>query len=244
LPTIVIEVSYRILERTHMTSNTPHNEAGESPSGQLKTGKRKGLAIGLTAGLLGGAAAGLVLGVPGLSSAAESDSPAAIVQQVDETDDAETAPGGPDARPDHGERLREMLQPLVDDTTITAEQADKVTSHLIENRPERGDRGGKFEHRGEHRRGVSEEVLELLGTDAESFREQIMGGSSLADIAIEAGVDVQQIVDLMVSEASDRLDEAVANGRIDQAEAAEKLAQIEERITAGINGEFPGRPGG
>jgi len=48
----------------------------------------------------------------------------------------------------------------------------------------------------------------------------------------------------MVSEASDHLDEAVANGRIDEAEAAEKLAQIEERITAGINGEFPGRPGG
>ena len=227
-----------------MTSNTPHNEAGESASGQPKTGKRKGLAIGLTAGLIGGAAAGLVLGVPGLSSAAESDSPAAIVQQVDETGDAETAPDGPDARPDHGERLREMLQPLVDDTTITADQADKVTSHLIETRPERGDRGGKFEHRGEHRRGVSEEVLELLGTDADSLREQIMGGSSLADIAAEAGVDVQQIADLMVSEASDRLDEAVANGRIDQAEAAEKLAQIEERITAGINGEFPGRPGG
>jgi hypothetical protein len=240
----MIDVSYRILERTHMTSNTPHNEAGESASGQPKTGKRKGLPKGLNARLLGGAAAGLVLGVPGLSSAAESNSPAAIVQQVDETDEAETAPGGPDVPPDHGERLREMLQPLVDDTTITAEQADKVTSHLIENRPERGDHGGKFEHRRGHRGGVSEEVLELLGTDAESLREQIMGGSSLADIAAAADVDVQQIVDLMVSAASDHLDEAVANGRIDETEAAEKLAQIEERITAGINGEFPGRPGG
>jgi hypothetical protein len=239
LPTIVIDVSYRILERTHMTSNTPHNEAGESHTGQSKTGKRKGLAIGLTAGLLGGAAAGLVLGVPGLSSAAESDSPAAIVQQVD--DDADTAPGAP---VDHGERLREMLQPLVDDTTLTGEQADKVTSHLIENRPERGDHGERVEHRRGHREGASEAVLELLGTDAETLREQIKGGSSLADIAAEASVDVQKIVDLMVSEASDHLDEAVANGRIDEAEAADKLAQIEERITARINGEFPGRPGG
>ena len=225
-----------------MTSNTPHNEAGGSDTGQSKTGKRKGLAIGLTAGLLGGAAAGLVLGVPGLSSAAESDFPAAVVQQVD--DDADTAPGAPGAPVDHGERLREMLQPLVDDTTLTAEQADKVTSHLIENRPERGDHGERVEHRRGHREGASEAVLELLGTDAETLREQIMSGSSLADIAVEAGVDVQQIVDLMVSEASDHLDEAVANGRIDEAEAAEKLAQIEERITARINGEFPGRPGG
>jgi hypothetical protein len=91
---------------------------------------------------------------------------------------------------------------------------------------------------------VSTAVLELLGTDAETLREQIMGGSSLADIAAEAGVDIQQIEDLMLSEVADHLDKAVADGRIDADEAAEKLTEIEERITARINGEFPGRPGG
>jgi len=226
-----------------MTSNINDSQTSES-----KSTKRKGLAIGLTAGLLGGAAAGLVLGVPGLSSAAESDPAAVIVQQVDETDEAGTES---DAPVDHSERLREMLQPLVDDTTLTAEQADKVTSHLVENRPERGergDRGGRIEHRRGHRGGVSEGVLELLGTDAETLRAQIMDGSSLADVAAEAGVDVQQLVDVMVSEAAEHLDEAVANGRLDEAEAAEKLAEIEERVTARVNGEsageFPGRPGG
>jgi len=226
-----------------MTSNTPDSNTGESNTGETSTGKsitgkRKGLAVGLTLGLLGGTAAGLVLGVPGLSSAADSDSPAVIVQQVDETDDAEAkAPGEP------GERLREVLQPLVDDNTITAGQADDVTSHLIENGPERGNRGGPGEHRRGHRRGVSEAVLELLGTDAESLREQIKDGSSLADIAAAAGVDVEQLTLVMLAEASEHLDEAVANGRIDETEAAEKLAQIQELITARINGEFPGRPG-
>jgi hypothetical protein len=221
-----------------MTTNIPELNTNEPDVGNSQSGKRKGLALGLTVGLLGGTAAGLVLGVPGLSSAAETDSLAAIVQQTDETDDAEV-----DTPVEHGERLREVLQPLVDDSTISTEQADAVTSHLVENRPERPDRGGRSEHRRGHRGGVSDAVLELLGTDAETLRAQIMDGSSLADIAAEAGVDVQQLVDVMVSEASAHLDEAVANGRVDEAEAAEKLAQIEEMITARLNGEFPGRPG-
>ena len=87
-----------------MTSNTPNSNTGESNTGETNTGKsmtgkRKGLAVGLTLGLLGGTAAGLVLGVPGLSSAADSGSPTAIVQQLDETDDAEAkAPGEPSRR--------------------------------------------------------------------------------------------------------------------------------------------------
>lgn len=222
-----------------MTTNTPELNTSEPDVAKPSNGKRKGLAIGLSAGLLGGAAAGFVLGVPGLSSAAETDSPAAIVQQTDEGDDTEA-----DAPAERGERLREVLQPLVDDATITGEQADAVASHLIENRPERGDRGGRFENRRGHRGGASDAVLELLGTDAETLQAQIKDGSNLADIASEAGVDVQQLVDVMVSEASTRIDEAVANGRIDEAEAAEKLAQIEEMVTARLNGEFPGRPGG
>lgn len=226
-----------------MTTDTPELNPNKPDGGKSPNGKRKGLALGLTFGLLGGTAAGLVLGVPGLSSAAESDSPAAIVQQVDETDD-ETNDAADTAPVERGERLREALQPLVDDATITAQQADAVASHLIENRPDRGDRGGRFEGRRDHRGGVSEVVLELLGTDAETLRAQIKDGSSLADIAAEAGVDVQQLVDAMVAEASERIDEAVANGRIDEADAAEKLAQIEEKITARLNGEFPGRPGG
>jgi len=145
-----------------MTTNTPETNTSEKDTAKSSSGKRKGLALGLTVGLLGGAAAGLVLGVPGLSSAAETDTAAAIVQQTDETDDTEV-----DAPVERGEKLREVLQPLVDDGTITAAQADAVTSQLVENRPERGDRGGRFDHRRD-RGGVSEAVLELLGTDAET----------------------------------------------------------------------------
>jgi hypothetical protein len=102
-----------------------------------KPGGRRGLTIGLAGGLLAGTAAGLVFGVPGLSSASSdaASAPAALVQQTDET------PTDDDIRPDPGVGLREMLQALVDDGTLTSEQADAVTAYLVENRPERGERG-------------------------------------------------------------------------------------------------------
>ena len=124
---------------------------------------RRNTAIGLTAGLLGGGAIGLMLGVPGLTSAAGS-SPSAVVAQEDTPTDDTTATGrhraddtatdetvtddttvtdettadDEVARPEPGVRLREQLQELVDNGTLTSEQADAVATFLVENRPEHG----------------------------------------------------------------------------------------------------------
>lgn len=194
-----------------------------------KTSK-KAVATGLTAGLLGGAAAGLIFGVPGLTSAA---SPSAVVQQADETDD--------DA-PAEGERMREILEELVVAGTIDAGQADAVTEHLMENRPDHGGRHGEG-RRGPGRLAMSETVSELLGLDNDEIRDQLREGTSLADIATANDVDPQTLVDALVAEAQERVDEAVANGRIDEADVAEKTADLEERISDFVNGERPGRPG-
>ena len=210
------------------------------------TGGRRGIAVGLAGGLLAGTAAGLVFGVPGLTSAATDTAPASLVQQTDETD---TTPE--DAPAEMGTRLRESLQELVDGGTITAEQADAVTTHLVENRPERGERGDG-ERQGGHRggpgmfgRGVASEALtDLLGIDGEELRTQLRAGATLAEIAAEQGVDVQLGVDELVAEVTERVDNAVENGRIDQAEADEKLADAEAKISEMVNSGRPDRPAG
>lgn len=193
-----------------------------SPQRPGSSGRRRG-AIGLVGGLLAGTAAGFVFGMPGLSSAASSDVAvsAAIAQQADEGDPAPEAT--PDGEP--GERLRETLQALVDDGTITAEQADAVTAHIVENRPERGDRPGAGE-RGERgrpgmfARGVGSEVLtDVLGLDAAELREQLRDGATLAEIAEAEGVDPQAVVDALVDELEERVANAVENGRPDRAAA-------------------------
>ena len=204
-----------------------------------KSGGRR-LTVGLAGGLLAGTAAGLVFGVPGLSNAAP-ESPAALVQQVDETPTD-------DIRPDPGVRLRETLQELVDDGTITADQADAVAAHLVENRPERGEFGegrGPGGHRGGpgmFGRGVASEALtDLLGIDGEELRTQLRDGATLAEIAADQGVEVQAVIDELVAEVTERVDNAVENGRIDQTEADQKLADAEVRITDMVNNGRPER---
>jgi membrane peptidoglycan carboxypeptidase len=202
------------------------------------------MTIGLTGGLVAGTVAGLVFGVPGLTSASSHDvavSQAALVQQTDETDPAVPA----DESAERGVRLREVLQPLVDDGTITAEQADAVTAQLIENRPERGEFGERGEGRGPggHRggpglfgRGVASEALtDLLGIDAQELRQELRDGATLAEIATAQGVEVQAVVDELVAELDERLTNAVENGRIDQADADQKLAEAEAKITDMVN---------
>lgn len=211
------------------------------------TGRRRGLTIGLAGGLLAGTAAGLVFGVPGLSNAASDTTaaaPAALVQQIDETDSA-TPPA--DA-PEMGTGLREVLQPLVDDNTITSEQADAVVTQLVENRPERGQGGfgdgpgGHHPGMMGHRAGVASEALtDLLGIDAQELRTQLHDGATLAEIAQAQGIAPQAVVDELVAELQERVDNAVENGRIDQAEADQKLADAEARITDMVNNGRPER---
>ncbi len=224
-----------------MDTNTPSsNEQTRTGRG----GRRAGVAAGLTAGLLGGAIGGFVLGVPGLSSAAgdsASTAPAAIVQQTDET---ESDPSGPseDWLAQATEQLRAALQDLVDDGTIDAAQADAVTEHLMADRLERqAERAERRAERQAEREANFEELAATLGLDAESLRSELQAGNSIADIAEANGVDVQVVIDELVADAMARLDEAVANGQLDAEDVADRVAELEQRITDRVNGERPDR---
>ncbi len=232
---------------------TNEDALNPTPDPATPSGKRRGIAVGIAGGLLAGTAAGLVFGVPGLTSAASTDvavSQAALVQQTDETDTTtdETDTSTEDAPAEMGTHLRESLQELVDSGTITSLQADAVTAHLVENRPERGDFGVGEGHGG-HRggpgmfgRGVASEALaDLLDIDGEELRTQLRDGATLAEIAGDQGVAVQDVIDELVAEVTERVDNAVENGRIDQAEADEKLAEAEAKITDMVNNGRPER---
>lgn len=216
----------------------PTTDGHPEPDG---TGPRRGkrlAALGLTAGLLGGGAVGLVATMPSITSAATDDG--AVALQDDTSDDAEATDETTDERPDRSERIREALQPLVDDGTITSDQADVVATHLDEQAPERPGRRGPGHHRGLP--GADGEVVAgVIGIEVETLREELRSGSSIADVADANGVDPQTVIDALVDEARSHLDLMVESGRLTEDEAAEKAESIEERITARVNGERPGR---
>lgn len=82
-------------------------------------------------------------------------------------------------------------------------------------------------------------VADVLGIDATALRERLAAGESVADIAATEGVPVDEVVAALVAAAEERLDLAVADERITQDEADAKLTEVEERITAMVDGELP-----
>jgi polyhydroxyalkanoate synthesis regulator phasin len=153
-----------------------------------------------------------------------------------------TAIAGPqdDSSDDEGGGwVQDALSGLVEDGTITQEQADAVEDALEDARPDYGFDGG-FGHRGFVLGfGGLSTVAESLGIGEDELRSALEDGRTIAEIAEERGVDVQDVVDDIVAAQKERLDEAVAEGNLTQEEADAILAGAEDRATAFVNGDKP-----
>ncbi len=178
---------------------------------------KKSLASAAIAASLLAGGAGAVIFAPNLASA-----------QSETT----TESGG---EADRSSWVSDALQTLVDDGTLTQAQADTVQSTLEAARPERREgmagRGGRGAPFGD--------LAETLGLDADEIRAELEAGKSLADIATAQGIDPQTLIDEMVADIQAHLDEAVANGRIDETDVADKLAEATQRATDMVNGDLP-----
>jgi polyhydroxyalkanoate synthesis regulator phasin len=127
-------------------------------------------------------------------------------------------------------RIQDRLGPLVEDGTITQAQADAVAGTLADGLgPHRG-------HRGFHVIGA---VADFLDLEPDQMREALSEYATLGLIAEANGSSADELIDHLIGLCSDRLDEAVANGNLTEEEAAEKLADAEERITNMVNSEIP-----
>jgi hypothetical protein len=92
-------------------------------------------------------------------------------------------------------------------------------------------------------RSAIQAAAEETGLEAQEILSQIRDGMTLAEVVAANGGDIQVVIDTVIAGASERLAEAVENGRITQERADEMLANLETLITEGVNREFTGRPG-
>ena len=131
-------------------------------------------------------------------------------------------------------RIGSALTGLVTDGTLTQAQADKVASTLAQARPaRRGGPGGRV---------ALSTAAEALGLTPAQLRTKIQAGKTLGEIAAEQGVENSTLVQALVTTAQERLDKAVVEGRLTQAQADERAATMTERITAQLDKVLP--PGG
>jgi hypothetical protein len=218
------------------------------------TMKRKLVASGLLAGLVAGTGAGFVLeqsGFAGASSGvaavAVDDSSSTDPSTTITTDSATTDSATTDSRPDPGQRVRDVLQPLVDDGTLTSDQLEAVVSALDAAGPmgPGGRMGGPGGHMGDHRgTGLDiEAAATALGMTTDELRTELEGGSTIADVATAKGVDVQTVIDAIVADATARIDERVTAGDLTQDEADARIADLTQHVTDLVNNGRPERPG-
>jgi hypothetical protein len=151
--------------------------------------------------------------------------------------------------------IREQLKGLVDDKTLTQEQADKVASTLGgADRP--GGPAGPMAGRGFRPGGggllgvegpeADASAAKVLGLSVDDLRTALKDGSTLAALAKKQGKDVDALVTALVAVAKDRLSQEVKAGRITQQTADQIEKTLEQRVRTVVQNGRPafGGPGG
>ncbi|MFM9278097.1 hypothetical protein [Paenibacillus jiagnxiensis] len=101
------------------------------------------------------------------------------------------------------------------------------------------DRGGMM---GGGMFGDSEELADLLGLTTDELKAAIKEGSSLADIAEEQNVDVDDVINLLVSSMTEKLEAQLAEGKLTDEQYEARKTELENRVTRMVNGEHPEKP--
>jgi outer membrane murein-binding lipoprotein Lpp/AraC-like DNA-binding protein len=86
-----------------------------------------------------------------------------------------------------------------------------------------------------------EAAADYLGMTRAELREALQDGKTLAQVARDQGKSVDGLVDALVAEAEKKLDRAVQDGHLTEAEKREMLSGLRERITDLVNGRFAPR---
>lgn len=150
--------------------------------------------------------------------------------------------------------LEVKLGDKVADGSLTQEQADamlanaetKIAALMDGTSPPPGDRPHDRERDGErdgrHQRGPGLDVVAgTIGITVDELKEALQGGSTIADVAVANGSSADAVINAMVSAATDRIDQAVADGKIDADKADEIKSNLTERITNFVNNGRPER---
>ncbi|HUR13755.1 MAG TPA: hypothetical protein VM097_04600 [Mycobacteriales bacterium] len=123
--------------------------------------------------------------------------------------------------------LKSALKGLVSDGTLTQAQADKVATTLDAALPQGGPGGPGGHHGG---RGL-DEAATVLGMTVDELRTALGTDTSLADVAKAKGISKATLISKLVAAAKAHLATDVKAGRLTQAQADARAAELKTRIT-------------
>ncbi len=139
--------------------------------------------------------------------------------------------------------LKNRVDEALDDGRLTQEQADELKERIdADDYPllfGRGGHGwpGRFGRHGHFE--VLATAASFLGMTEAELREELLD-KTLAEIAKEQGKTATGLVQQLVATQTKRIDEAVADGRLSEEQAAGLKAELAERMEALVDGELRG----
>ncbi|MBT0770869.1 hypothetical protein KIH74_18155 [Kineosporia sp. J2-2] len=194
---------------------------------------RVGLAV--AAGAIGLGAAGIAVAYPAFAATVPDDPSATGAPPTPTGTPTPTRPSA-----DGKSRLEGSLKDLVDDGTITQEQADKVAEKLA------GSGIGSGPEVGLHGRATAlalDEVAKALGLSEDEVSSALADGRSVKDLAEQQGKDVDDVIDALVEAATEKIHQAVEAGDLTQEAADGITPKLKERITWLVENGLPKLPG-
>ena len=87
--------------------------------------------------------------------------------------------------------------------------------------------------------GNLDAVATALGLTADELKTELEAGKTIAAIATEKSVDVQTVIDVLVSDLKTKLAEELAAGTITQEQYDTRFAEAARHATQHVNGELP-----
>jgi len=117
------------------------------------------------------------------------------------------------------------------------ERAEQMTNKPLDQKPERGDG-----HKGKKGRHLLGAVMDNLGLEKTDIRAGIEEGLTLGEVAEVNGIPAEDVISTITSIMTEKLNEAVAEGKITGDEALEKAADIQERAEQMTNKPLDQKP--
>ena len=82
-------------------------------------------------------------------------------------------------------------------------------------------------------------AAETLEMSVPDFMQALRNGQTPAEIAEEHGISAQDLVDAIIAAQTEKLEQAVADGKITQERADEILARMNEKVTHWVENGLP-----
>ena len=98
--------------------------------------------------------------------------------------------------------------------------------------------------KGHPRGGPEADVAKALGITAKELRTQLKSGKKLSAIASSKGKTLDDVKAAVKAALKTRLDKAVADGKLTQAQVDERLSHVDDFVDAMESGKKPPRPAG